>query len=268
MTVSHETVMFDVHDAKVGALLTDSTSAIPTFGPWVDVPGISEVGVDPNFVTAELKGDARVIAKKGRIDRLNFSGTYAKLDLDVLAILLGSNVSDVSAVAEDSVASVTTTSGSATVSASPGTFDITHENRYVSGDGIPANTIIIATNDDGSEATLSNEATASATVTVVVAAIGERARNRIQAPSSLPYFRLGFKIEDLDTGLGDLHVVCYKCQITGGTLVGGSSDNFGQPSFDAEAIGIDGRLPDLAGDYDDNVLCDVDLLAATTELGS
>ena len=61
-------------------------------------------------------------------------------------------------------------------------------------------------------------------------------------------------------------MICYKCQITGGTLVGGSSDNFGQPSFDAEAIGIDGHLTDGASGFDDNVLVDTELLAALTAL--
>jgi hypothetical protein len=31
-------------------------------------------------------------------------------------------------------------------------------------------------------------------------------------------------------------MVLDKCQVTGGTIMGGSTDNFGQPSFDAEAI--------------------------------
>lgn len=265
MTVSHETVMFDVHDCQVAALLSDSAGAIPTFGPWVDVPGISEVGLDPNFVTAELKGDARVIAKKGRIDRLNFSGTYSKLDLDVLAVLIGSTVSDITAVPAANV-SVTTSNGSAIVTGTG--FTPILAGRTITGTGIPSDTTVIAVNGAGTAMTLSEEATASATVTATVAAMGERARNRIQAPSSLPYFKIGFKIEDLDTGLGDLHVICYKAQITGGTLIGGSSDNFGQPSFDAECIGVDGKVPDLLGGYDDNVLADVDLLPVVTRLGS
>ena len=103
MTLSHQTVMFDVHDAAVAPLLTDPKNRVPTYGPLVDVPGISEVGLDPNFVTAELKGDARVIAKKGRIDRMNFSGTYAKLDLDVQAVIFGTSVADLAAVASSTV---------------------------------------------------------------------------------------------------------------------------------------------------------------------
>lgn len=268
--VAHQTVMFDVHDAKVRALLSDSSSKIPTYSEWIDVPGISEVGLDPNFVTAELKGDARVIAKKGRIDRLNFSGTYAKLDLDVQAVLLGSTVSDLTAQAAVVVEGAAITTGTKVITGTAGDFPVAVLNRPVTGSvvGIPAGTIIVDRASDGSTATMSQASTATvADIDVTVGAVGAKARSRIQAPASLPYFGLAFKIEDLDPGIGDLHVICHKAQITGGTLIGGSSDNFGQPSFDAEAIGIDGHLPDGAGGFDDNVLVDTELLAAVTAIG-
>lgn len=166
---AHETVVFDVHDCKAYALLTDVAGASPTYGAAVDVPGIAEVGLDPNLVTAELKGDARVIAKKGRVDRYNFSGTYGKLDFDVLQVILATTTTEVAAQ--------------------------------------------------------------------------NRTNARSKSPAPLPYFKLAFKIEDLDEGIGDLHVTLWKCQLTGGTLLGSSSDNFGQPSFDAEAIALNGTLP-------------------------
>lgn len=193
---AHETVVFDVHDAKVYALLTDQAGASPTFGAAVDVPGIAEVSLDPNLVSAELKGDGRVIAKKGRIDRYNFSGTYGKLDFDVLQVLIAVSITE------------------------------------VAGSG--------------------------------------RTNARSKSPAPLPLFKLEFKIEDLDEGIGDLHVTLWKCQITGGTLLGTSSDNFGQPSFDAEAIALNGTLavPGTAtlvgGDV--GVMADWDLYTAVTAL--
>lgn len=178
MAVAHETVFFDVHDCKVYPLLTDVTGASPTYGAAADVPGIADVSMDPNLVTAELKGDARVIAKKGRIDRLNFSATYGKLAGDVLTVILGATVTDTTDTA---------------------TF-------------------------------------------------------RLKSPASLPYFKIEFKIEDLDEGIGDLHVVLYKCQVTGGTLIGSSTDNFGQPTFDAEAIALNGNVGADSGVMGDWVL--------------
>lgn len=265
MPLSHQTVMFDVHDAKVAPLLSDDTDALPIYGPWVDVPGISEVGLDPNFVTAELKGDARVIAKKGRIDRMNFSGTYAKLDLDVQSVIFGTAVTDLAAVASSTITTVATTTASATIThATPATFTNAMVGRTVTGTGVSG--MIVAVNTAGTEATLSAAATATGSITLTLVAIGEKVRSRIMSPASLPYFKLGFKIEDVEEGLGDLHVISYKCQVTGGTQVGSSSDNFGQPSFDAEAIAIEGKLPDGAGGYDTGVIVDTELLAAVTAL--
>lgn len=164
MAASHETVLFDVHDYKVYALLTDSTAASPTYGAAVDVPGIAAVGLDPNLVTAELKGDGRVIAKKGRTDRFNHTATYGKLQLDVLAVIMGGTVTDAGSGASETA-----------------TYDLV-------------------------------------------------------SPAPLPYFKVEFKIDDVDIGLATVHFVGFKCQLTGGTLISQSSDNFGQPTLQVEAI--------------------------------
>ncbi len=94
MPLSHATVVYDVNDCKVYPMLTDTPGASPTYGAAVDVPGISEVSAEPNLVTAELKGDATVIAKKGRTDRINLSATYGKLSLDALKVIQGGVTGD------------------------------------------------------------------------------------------------------------------------------------------------------------------------------
>lgn len=154
---AHESVVYDVEDFKVAAMLTDVSGA-PTYGPWKDVPGIAEVSLDPNLVTAELKGDAKIIAKKGRIDRFNFSATYGKIPMDAMAIMVGGTVSDVAG---------------------------------------------------GS-------------------------KWKLGGTNSLPYFKAGFRI--LDADVSSVIIIAYKAQVTGGTLLDQSSDNFGQPSVDFEAI--------------------------------
>lgn len=93
MAVSHESVYFDVHDFKVYPMTAD-TGASPTYGAAVDVPGIADVSMDPNLVTAELKGDARIIAKKGRIDKMTMKATYGKLSLDVLNVVMQGTITD------------------------------------------------------------------------------------------------------------------------------------------------------------------------------
>lgn len=175
MPITHASVIFDVNDCKVYPMLTDVAGASPTYGAGVDVPGIASVTVNPNIVSAELKGDARVIAVRGRTDRITFSGTYGKLSGDVLAVILGTTVTD---------------SGSTP---------------------------------------------------------NQLATFRLKSPGSLPYFKIEFQIQDVEEGIGDLRVVLYKCKLTGGTLLGTSSDNFGQPTFDADAIAINGRLTNVNG---------------------
>ena len=185
MPAAHEAILFDVHDFKVYAL-TDDSGASPVYGPAVDVYGIAEVGLDMNLVTAELKGDGKIIAKRGKIDRLPLSATYGRLAGDVLDVVLGAATTDIGAT---------------------------------------------------------------------------QARTRLLAGQNLPYFKAAFRIEDADNGIEDVLVTCYKCQITGGTLLGQSSDNFGQPSFTMDAIGLAATDPAFM-----DVMADIDFYTVATPL--
>ncbi len=155
--IQHETVVYDVHYFRLYPMTADPVTgtAAPTYSASVDAPGIAEVSMDPNFATAQLKGDARVIARKGRVDAFNIAATYGKLSLDVLKALLGGVITDGTGAAD---------------------WEIGGNN-------------------------------------------------------SLPYFGCAFAINDLDTGLGSLHVALFKAQLTGGRLLGGSTDSFGQPTM-------------------------------------
>ena len=162
MAALTSTITFDVHDCKVYPVTADATGGI-TYGAAVDVPGIQEVSVEPNFITAELKGDGQILAKKGKIDRLNFSATYSELSLDVLSTLFGGTL---------------TTGGTGTAETVEYEFD----------------------------------------------------------GGSLPYFKIEVLVNDLESDLAELVFTLNKCQVTGGTLMSGSTDNFSSPTFDAEAI--------------------------------
>lgn len=185
---TNETVVFDVHDFKVWAMIADN-GASPTWSSVaVDVPGIAEVSLDPNFVTAELKGDAKVIAKKGRIDRFNLSATYGKLALEVLRVILGGTRMDA-------------TSG--------------------------------------------------------------LSRYRTKGKNSLPYFGCAFTIDDAD--VGQVRVILYKAQLTGGSLLSQQTEEFGQPSMELEGIPCD-TVPDLFFDVD--FLDDAVELTTSTQLSA
>lgn len=187
MAAEHESILFDVEDVKVWPLTSD-TGASPVYGTFVDVYGAAQVGMDPNLVTAELKGDSRVIAKKGKVDRLKGSVTYGRLSIDVLEVILGITVSDPEA---------------------------------------------------------------------------DRARGRVLAGTDLPYFGMAFRIADADNAIEDVIPRLYKCQVTGGTLLGQSTDNFGQPSFDWEAIGLAATDPGWL-----DVIADLDFYSTVTPIGS
>lgn len=168
MAANNSTISFDVQDCKVYPVTSDVAGGI-TYGAAVDVPGIQEVSVEPNFISVELKGDGKVLAKKGKVDRLNFSATYSEMSLPVLATIFGGS----------------TTSGGA-----------------------------------GSAETVAYEFDGG----------------------SLPNFKIEFLVNDLESDLAEMKFILNKCQITGGTIFSGSTDNFSTPSFDAEAI-----LPTAAG---------------------
>lgn len=90
MPAAEETLVYDIQDFKVYPVLTDASGASPTFDTGVDVPGINSVSLDPNLVSAELKGDGgKLIGFKSRADRFNVSATYGKLSLDVLEVIMG-----------------------------------------------------------------------------------------------------------------------------------------------------------------------------------
>ena len=166
--VAQSVITFDVKDCKVYQMSSDLASGSTAYSAGIDVPGLQDVSLEPNFITSELKGDGGVVlAKKGKIDRLNFSCTYSELSLPVLSVLLGQSI---------------------TAAGTSGTFTATMKV------------------DD----------------------------------SSLPYFMVAFLLADLQHSVEDepatVVVTLQKCQLTGGSLVSGSTDSFSNPTFSAEAI--------------------------------
>jgi hypothetical protein len=152
--------LYDVNDFKVAAQTADADTA-PTYSASVDVPGIAAVSMQPGLKTAELKGDAKVLARKGTTDRFSFSCTYGKISLDALVVFFGGTVTD--------------------------------------------------------------ETTPTTSVHWDIA-----------GTNALPYFRAEFQI--LQGEVADTHVTAHKAQVTGGTLLDQSTDAFGQPKVDFEAI--------------------------------
>ncbi len=158
--IAHASVLYDVNDFKVNALTADVTTAPTYSATTVDVPGISSVTFDPNFITSQLKGDSIVLARRGVIDAFKMAATYGRLSLDATAVFLGGITADVT-----TPAATTWTLG---------------------------------------------------------------------ASNSLPYFKAQFQTLNGETA--DCHITAYKCQVTGGTLIDLSTNNFNQPKVQFDAI--------------------------------
>lgn len=157
MTVAHESILYDIEDLRIWHMATDASNASPTYSAGVDVPGVSQVSLDPTITANSLKGDGRTMASRARLDDFAFKATYGEAALDVLAVVLSSSV-----------------------------IDDAH-----------------------------------------------RAHLPIVLPKATGLFAVRFVITDVDLGLDALVVTAFKAQLSGGTLLGSSSDSYSQPALEA-----------------------------------
>lgn len=104
MTVAHQSILYDVNDLHIWPMLTDTAGASPTYGAAIDVPGVSQVSIDPTITANSLKGDGRTMASRARLDDFAFKATYGEGALAVLdAVLNGDGVVDATHVARSSL---------------------------------------------------------------------------------------------------------------------------------------------------------------------
>lgn len=86
------TILYDVHDASIYPLTpTDGTTA-PSYGAAIDLPGVSQIGLDPQIVEAMLEGDGRIIDQRSKLQGVTFSPVYGYLALAALAAIMGGTV--------------------------------------------------------------------------------------------------------------------------------------------------------------------------------
>lgn len=169
--MANESVLFDICDAKIYEMLTDTAGASgPTYGPAIDIPGVNALsGFDPQITSQELKGDCRVIARQSRIDSMNADLQNAKIALPVLDALYNGEL-------------------------------------WTSG------------NDTGF---------------------------RILGGTESKYFKLEGIVTGTDVGVEQVKFVLYKATLTSNTLADQAVDNYGQPKYSINGIGIDSG-PDSA----------------------
>lgn len=94
MPLPHKTKWHHVNDAAIRKVLTDPEGGAATFGAWLDVPGIKSVGVGGAVNTTTLRGDNQLLDQQTIITGITLDFNYAKVSLDVLAVMTGSTVTD------------------------------------------------------------------------------------------------------------------------------------------------------------------------------
>lgn len=76
-------------DAKARRILTDPRGGSPTFGPWVDIPGVSKISVKAEVSNIEAIGDNETCVNVSRTKHLTASAEFARESIDALKTLLG-----------------------------------------------------------------------------------------------------------------------------------------------------------------------------------
>lgn len=94
MPLVHETSVFSVDNAAITPLLTDPVGGSATYGVKVNFPGIREAGFSPDLLKKELFGDNFIIARAAKARQVQSKIGVAKMNLDILAALLGGTVTD------------------------------------------------------------------------------------------------------------------------------------------------------------------------------
>lgn len=93
MAISHVTKTYGVSDAKLALVTADATGGI-TYGSAIDVPGIKSVTLTGEVRNVELRGDNGLLDSDSVLASIGCTFTCAKLDLDLIAAILGGSVAD------------------------------------------------------------------------------------------------------------------------------------------------------------------------------
>ncbi|MFF2228606.1 phage tail protein [Streptomyces globisporus] len=94
MPISRVTKLYAVKDAKIAPLLTDPAGGTPSYGVAIDVPGIKSMEISGDVEVKELRGDNQLLDSDSSLTNVTVAFPHAKLSLDVMAGLLGGDVTD------------------------------------------------------------------------------------------------------------------------------------------------------------------------------
>lgn len=91
------TSIFSIDNAAITPMLTDPIGGTATYGTKIDVPGIRSATFDPEILAKELFGDNAIQGRAAKARQIMSKVEAARLNLDVLSLLLGGVVTDAGA---------------------------------------------------------------------------------------------------------------------------------------------------------------------------
>jgi hypothetical protein len=90
----HVSKWYGVKDAKIAKLTADPAGGSPTYATSIDVPGIKRIGIGGSMNNKELRGDNQLLDSNSVMTALTAQIEHAKLNLDAMAVMEGSTVTD------------------------------------------------------------------------------------------------------------------------------------------------------------------------------
>lgn len=93
-TLSHKTQLYEVVACNLKKMTADPASGAATYGTVIAVPEIKTLLLQPAFSKKVLRGGGQLLSVRSKMTEINFTMTYAKLNLDAEAVIFGGAVSD------------------------------------------------------------------------------------------------------------------------------------------------------------------------------
>lgn len=87
MALSKETGIFGIRELQIAKLLTDVKGSAPTYGDFIDIPGIKSLGMDKTVETKESIGGEKQLDTESIFRNISVKWENAKLPLEACAVI-------------------------------------------------------------------------------------------------------------------------------------------------------------------------------------
>lgn len=126
MTISNQSVVLGIDDAKIFKLTADSSSAL-IYDSAISLPGLQKIEIASKVTEKELKSDEKVLDYYVNIDYISWMFNSTKISLEALAVLEGGTLT-LSGTTPNQVYTYTTSKTSA-----PNYFKLEAKANYTAG---------------------------------------------------------------------------------------------------------------------------------------